>query len=66
MTISGPEGSLVDVSFRNTNLMIARLQINLGEEACTMQAVHQVFDEREGVPVLDRDLVQDPIVDAES
>ena len=66
MSISASKGSLVDVGFSDTNLVVAGPQVNLGEVACTLQAVHQVFDERERVPILDCDFVQGTIVDAES
>ena len=65
MSLSGSEGCLRDIFWGYTNLMIARPQIDLGENLGALEMVHQVIDEGEEVPISDRDLVRCAIVDAE-
>src|SRR3954453_18407205 len=62
MAISGTECSFLDIIFVDSNLMIPRAQVNLGEHLGMVKLVHEVLNERDGEPILDGDLVQGAVV----
>jgi hypothetical protein len=61
-----PERRLGDVFSPHPDLMIARAQIELGEELGAVQLVQQLVHHRDRVGVLDGDGVEGPVVDAEA
>jgi len=66
MAIASVEARLLHIICVNANLMIAASQVKLGEVACTMQLIEELIDPRQRIPILNRDAVQSPEVDAHS
>jgi len=60
--IPSAERRLGDVLLLDADLVVARAEVNLGEETCTMEAIQEVVDAGDGVPVLDGDLVEGTVV----
>jgi hypothetical protein len=64
MPVSYVEGSLVDVILMDVDLIISPPEVDLGEDFCTKEPVSEIIDERDGEPVLDRDVIEGTVVDA--
>ena len=57
------ERSFPLVTRPDLDLIVARLQIKLGEEFRSVKSIHHFVDTRQWVTILNRDLIQFPIVD---
>ena len=57
------EGRLPLISFPDLDQMISVAEIQLGEDGGPLQQLKSRGDEWEGILVLDRDLVQTPVID---
>ncbi|KAJ0734712.1 hypothetical protein HanPI659440_Chr11g0423371 [Helianthus annuus] len=66
VSVMSPECCLRDVLISDSQLMIARSQINLRVEARSLQRVEQVIDTRKGITILNSHLVEFTIVYAHS
>ena len=64
--ISGAKGCLPLVAGRDTDIVVASAQVELGVDLGTAELVEQVCDEWDRVPILPGDLVEVPKVDTES
>ena len=59
------EHRLCDVCGVHTDLVVARAEVQLGEELGAMQLIQQFIDQRNRVRVLDGDGIEGSVVDAE-
>src|SRR4051812_31360204 len=64
VAVARAEGGLLDVLFVDSDLVVAPMQVDLGEYFGTEEAVGEVVDEGNGEAVLDGDVVQGTVVDA--
>ena len=66
MTIPSSERCLQNVTFFDSELMIARSEVYLKETIGTLKLVEQVINTGDGILILDCDFVQLTVVDAHS
>ena len=64
MSITSPERGLLYVLLPNPDLMLAELQVYLGEPRCPLQLSEKIIYPQEWITVLHYQLVQLPVVDA--
>ena len=64
--IASTEGGLGDVLGVNANLVVTMAQVNLGENCGAVEAVEEFVHSREGVPILNGDVVKATVVDAKA
>lgn len=66
MIIQSSEGCFRNVTISDSNVIITRSEVYLGEMSRTLKLVKQVINPRDGIVILDCDLVQLSIVNAHS
>ena len=64
-TIARVEHCLPLMPRRYAHIVVTSTQVNLGNDLCSAQVVHEVTDERERLVVLVHDVVQVAVVNAE-
>jgi hypothetical protein len=64
VAVTGAERGLLDVVFMDPDLVVARTEIDLGEDLGAMELVGEVINEGDGEPVLDGDGIQGTIINA--
>ena len=66
MPVPSGEGGFLDILLSNSNLMIARLQVNFRENLCSLQLIKQILNTREWILVFDSDLVEATIINTQA
>ena len=66
MPVPSGEDGFLDILLSNSNLIIARLQVNFRENFCSLQLIEQVLNTREWILVLDSDLVEATIINTQA
>ena len=64
MAVSGPESSLLLISFTNSHPVISTSKVELGKPPCSPQSIQELSDRRQWVLVLDCKIVKSPIINA--
>jgi hypothetical protein len=64
VSITCAEGGFLYVILVDADLVVSPPKVDLGEDFRTKEPVGEVVDERDGEPVLDRDVVKGAVVDA--
>jgi hypothetical protein len=64
--IAGPESGLPLVSRSNSKKIVCSTKVEFGEDLGTAKTIKSLADQRDGVPILDGNPVETPIIDAET
>jgi hypothetical protein len=59
------ERCLIDVSWTHADFMIARAQVEFGEELSTVEFIEELVHDRDGKTILDSDGIHGAVIDAE-
>ena len=54
----GSKGSLADVNFLHTYLVVARVQIKFSEVLSTTQLIQEIINDRNGELILDGEIIE--------
>jgi hypothetical protein len=65
-SIAGPESGLPLVSRSNSKKIVCSTKVEFGEDLGTAKTIKSLTDQRDGVPILDGNPVETPIIDAET
>jgi hypothetical protein len=66
VTALGAECRLLNVVHMHADLVVARAEVQLGEEACAVEFVEQLIDDRDRELVLYCAAIESSVVDAEA
>ena len=66
MFITDFEDSFVYILFLNSNLIVTRIKINLYKVARVNQAIHEILNLRQWIPILNYCLIECTIINSES